>query len=154
MKIIQDDLTGESIQQLLSEHLSDMHATSPPESVHALDIEKLKQKHITFWSAWQGTNLLGCAALAELNIEHAEIKSMRTTQLARQQGVASKLLNHLIDVAKARNYKRLSLETGSMKFFEPARRLYLKHGFEYCQPFANYVEDANSVFMTLACSSK
>jgi putative acetyltransferase len=147
MDIRTDDLKGPEIAALLLEHMRHMEATSPPESRHALDINGLRQPGITFWSAWDGADLLGCAALKELDATHAEIKSMRTSSCHLRRGVAAALLQYLIDEATQRGYSRLSLETGSMAYFEPARRLYAKFGFRPCGPFASYVDDANSVFM-------
>ena len=144
-----DDLNGREIAQLLSEHLHSMTLHSPPESIHALDLNSLRQSDITFWSAWHGDNLAGCGALKELDSRHAEIKSMRTANAYLRQGVAAALLQHILFTAKKRGYKNLSLETGSMDAFKPARALYTKYGFELCSPFANYSEDPNSVFMTL-----
>ncbi|MCL1134853.1 GNAT family N-acetyltransferase [Shewanella hafniensis] len=148
MKITLDDLKGPEIAALLQEHLNDMRATSPLESVHALDLDGLRQPNIRFWTLWDGNNLAGCGALKWLDAEHAEIKSMRTAAPYKQQGIASKILQHLINDAKAAGVKRLSLETGSMDFFNPARLLYSKFGFESCGPFADYRLDPNSVFMT------
>ena len=148
MKIILDDLKGPEIAALLTEHLEDMRATSPPESVHALDLDGLRQPNIRFWTLWDGRNLAGCGALKWLDTEHAEIKSMRTAATYKQQGVASQILQHLINDAKAAGLQRLSLETGSMAFFQPARNLYAKFGFELCGPFADYTLDPNSLFMT------
>lgn len=125
-----------------------MRATSPPESVHALNLDGLRQPNIRFWTLWDGRNLAGCGALKWLDAEHAEIKSMRTAATYKQQGIASKVLQHLINDAKAAGVQRLSLETGSMAFFQPARNLYAKFGFELCGPFADYVLDPNSLFMT------
>lgn len=149
MEIKTDTLESDKIALLLEEHLADMFATSPPESAHALDLQALKHSSITFWCAWEKNELLGCAAIKELNHRHGEIKSMRTTEAARNLGVASKLLKHLIAEARSREYERLSLETGSQAFFHPARRLYENHGFSYCDPFADYIPDPNSCFMTL-----
>jgi putative acetyltransferase len=104
---------------------------------------------ITFWSAWQGNELIGCGALKELDSSHAEIKSMRVSSEIRGRGIASQLLSHMLNEAKLKGYNTLSLETGSMSFFEPARKLYEKFGFKYCAPFADYNEDTNSVFMSL-----
>ncbi|HHY0511071.1 TPA: GNAT family N-acetyltransferase [Vibrio parahaemolyticus] len=150
MRIEIDNLERPPVIALLEEHLQDMYATSPPESVHALDVSKLKLPSITFWTGWDGDQLLGCMAMSQLEDGHAELKSMRTTTLARKQGVASRLLNHVIEQAKHQGIQRLSLETGSMAFFEPAHRLYEKHGFVYCEPFGDYQPDPNSRFMTLA----
>jgi putative acetyltransferase len=116
--------------------------------VHALDLEGLRRPEITFWTAWENGELLGCGALKELDSEHGEIKSMRTAARHLRKGVARKLLEHIIAEAQRRCYTRLSLETGSMEAFEPARRLYAGFGFAYCAPFADYVEDPYSVFMT------
>jgi putative acetyltransferase len=148
MNIKIDDLSGSEIYELLQEHLRNMALHSPPESVHALDIEALRKPEITFWTVWENGELLGCGALKELDARHAEIKSMRTSALHLRKGVASNLLNHMLEEAKRRGYNRLSLETGSMEAFEPARTLYANFGFTYCEPFADYVEDPYSVFMT------
>ena len=148
MDIRRDDLRGPEIAALLQEHLRDMHRVSPPESVHALDLENLRQPDITFWTVWDAGILAGCGALKELDPQHAEIKSMRTAASHRRQGVAKQLLQHLLDVAKQRGYTRVSLETGSMDFFMPARALYASFGFENCPPFADYIADNNSFFMT------
>jgi putative acetyltransferase len=121
---------------------------SPPESIHALDIEELRKPEITFWSVWEGTELIGCGALKELDAQHAEIKSMRTALSHRRKGVARLMLQHLLEEARKRGYRRLSLETGSMDAFDPARQLYASFGFVYCSPFADYKEDPYSVFMT------
>lgn len=148
MRIKIDDLSGPEIHGLLRQHLQSMMLLSPPESVHALDIEGLRQPEVTFWSAWEDGELLGCGALKQLGPGHAEIKSMRTAEAHTRKGVARNLLAHLIDQARHRGYTRLSLETGSMQAFEPARKLYSDFGFTYCEPFADYVEDPHSVFMT------
>ncbi|HEX8748441.1 MAG TPA: GNAT family N-acetyltransferase [Pyrinomonadaceae bacterium] len=148
MEIKIDDLEGREIRQLLEEHLRNMHLHSPPESVHALDLEGLRRPEITFWTAWEDGELLGCGALKELDARHGEIKSMRTSSRHLRKGVAACLLNHIIEEARRRGYGRLSLETGSMEAFDPARRLYANFGFKYCGPFADYIEDPNSVFMT------
>jgi putative acetyltransferase len=150
MEIRLDDLTGPEIRALLEEHLRSMHEISPPESVHALDLDGLRKPEITFWTAWFGAELLGCGALKELDPRHGEVKSMRTSRTRRRTGVARALLSHIVAEARRRRYARLSLETGSMKEFEPARRLYAGFGFAYCGPFADYVEDPNSVFMTMS----
>ncbi|EJE4162432.1 GNAT family N-acetyltransferase [Vibrio parahaemolyticus] len=150
MRIETDNLERPQVLALLEEHLQDMYATSPPESVHALDVSKLKLPSITFWTGWDGEQLLGCVAMSQLEDGHAELKSMCTTPSARKQGVASRLLNHVIEQAKHQGIQRLSLETGSMAFFEPAHRLYEKHGFVYCEPFGDYQPDPNSRFKTLA----
>ncbi|MGR5238786.1 GNAT family N-acetyltransferase [Vibrio alfacsensis] len=150
MKIEVDNLERAQVIALLEEHLQDMYATSPPESVHALDLDKLKAPEVTFWTGWKDEQLQGCVAIKILDDNHAELKSMRTTPTARNQGVASLLLVHVIEQAKQKGLKRLSLETGSMAFFRPARTLYEKHGFSYCEPFGDYELDPNSQFMTLA----
>ena len=150
MHIETDDLSRHAIHALLEEHLRDMHTWSPPESVHALDLAKLRQPDITFWSAWDGTLLLGCGALKELDRHHGEVKSMRTPNALRRRGAGRALLATIVDTARARGYRRLSLETGSMAAFAPAQRLYQSVGFEFCGPFGDYIEDPNSVFMTLA----
>jgi putative acetyltransferase len=127
-----------------------MHQLSPPESVHALDLEHLRRPDITFWCAWEGAHLLGCGALKELSPSHGEVKSMRTTRAHLRKGVARAILDRIIEEARRRRYERLSLETGSMAAFQPAQELYARFGFTCCGPFADYVEDPNSVFMTRA----
>ncbi len=148
MKIKIDDLTGPEIAALLEEHINDMKAISPPESKHALDLEGLRQPDITFWTIWEDDKLAGCGALKELDTHHAEIKSMRTARSFVRRGVATKMLNHILEEAKGRGYKRLSLETGSMEYFKPAHQLYASFGFTTCEPFADYKLDPNSIFMT------
>lgn len=148
MLIRVDDLAGPEIRALLEEHLADMHAISPPESAHALDLDGLRRPEITFWTAWSGNALLGCGALKELSPDHGEVKSMRTARAHRRSGVARAMLAHIVAEARRRGYERLSLETGSMAEFAPARALYERFGFGYCGPFAGYVNDPNSVFMT------
>lgn len=148
MDIKVDDLSGPEIAQLLIEHLNDMHATSPAESVHALDLSGLKKSNITFWTVWEGEQLLGCGALKKLDEKHGEIKSMRTSNAARNKGVASTLLRHILDTAIKHGLVKISLETGTQDFFAPARRLYKKHGFSECEPFADYKLDPHSAFMT------
>ena len=125
-----------------------MRAISPPESVHALDLDGLRRPEITFWTAWSGNALLGCGALKELSPDHGEVKSMRTARAHRRSGVARAMLAHIVAAARRRGYQRLRLETGSMAEFAPARSLYERFGFRYCEPFAGYVDDPNSVFMT------
>jgi putative acetyltransferase len=148
MNIKIDDLHGPEIQTLLQEHLDSMKLYSPPESIHALDIEALRKPEITFWTVWENGELLGCGALKELDTYHGEIKSMRTSAQHRNQGVATALLTHIIEEAGRRGYKRISLETGSNEAFTPARRLYAAFGFTFCEPFADYKLDPYSVFMT------
>lgn len=149
MRIEIDDLTSLKVAALLQEHLDEMYATSPAESVHALDLEKLRQPDVTFWTAWQKQELLACGALKNLSAQHAEIKSMRSARQHLRKGVATQMLEHIILQARARGLKRLSLETGSQAFFQPAIALYKKYGFEFCEPFADYKADPNSKFMTL-----
>lgn len=149
MKIEVDDLSRPAVHALLNEHLQSMHELSPPESVHALDLEKLRKPEITFWTAWEGPLLVGCGALKELDRRHGEVKSMRTPNARRRKGVGRTMLSHIIEVARSRSYERLSLETGSMEAFKPAQMLYESFGFTYCEPFGEYIEDPNSVFMTM-----
>jgi putative acetyltransferase len=149
MRIELDDLSRPAIHALLNEHLRSMYALSPPESVHALDLDELRGPDMTFWSAWDGDVLLGCAALKELDAAHGEVKSMRTPSALRRRGAGRRLLEHIIAVARSRGYERLSLETGAMPAFAPAHHLYTTHGFTQCGPFGEYVADPHSLFMTL-----
>ncbi len=149
MQIRVDDLRGPEIAELLRTHLENSRRWSPPESVHALDLDGLRAPEITFWTAWDGADLLGCGALKELDPIHGEIKSMHTAAKHRRRGVANGLLKHIVDEARRRSYRRLSLETGSMDAFVPARALYAGFGFVHSGPFGDYIEDPYSVFMTL-----
>lgn len=150
MQIREDNLEGSAIAALLQEHARSAYEHSPPESAHVLNLDELRSPDITFWTAWQGQELLGCGALKELDVKHGEIKTMRTEDAHRGKGVASSMLKHIIKEAERRSYSRLSLETGSMDAFAPARALYLRFGFEYQGPFADYKKDPYSVFMTLS----
>jgi putative acetyltransferase len=150
MLIRVDDLTHPMVHALLRAHLAEMRSLSPPESVHALPLDELRRPGVTFWTAWSGGELLGCGALKELSPRHGEIKSMRTAPEHRRRGVGRDILLLIVREARRRGYERLSLETGSAPAFEPGRRLYESLGFTYCQPFADYVEDPHSVFMTRA----
>ncbi|HEV7271009.1 GNAT family N-acetyltransferase [Pseudoxanthomonas sp.] len=148
MDIRLDDLRHPAVAALLREHLDWMHRTSPPESVHALDLDALRGSDISFWAVWDGETLAGCGALRALDAGHGEVKSMRTAQTHLRQGVAQRMLDHIVGEARRRRYGRLSLETGSMAYFARARALYTRAGFVPCAPFGDYAEDPNSVFMT------
>jgi putative acetyltransferase len=137
MQIKIDDLRHPAVQALLNEHLENMYELSPPESVHALPIEKLREPDVTFWTAWEDDLLLGCGALKELDEKHGEVKSMRTPIAHRRKGTGLAILSHIVEVAKRRGYERLSLETGSSDAFNPAQKLYERFGFTYCGPFDN-----------------
>ncbi len=150
MDIRIDDLRSEAIIAMLRSHKADLAQHSPPESCHALDLDGLRAPGVTFWSVWQAGELLGCGALKELDATHGEIKSMRTDSRHVRKGVAARLMRHILQEARGRKYRRLSLETGSIEVFEPARVLYERFGFEPCGPFADYVEDLYSMFMTIA----
>ena len=149
MEFLLDDLQGEAIRELLRLHLASALQHSPPDSVHALDVDGLRQPGVNFWSCWQDGELLGCCALRELEPGHGEVKSMRTVPQRERQGVGARMLEPLLVEARARGYQRLSLETGSAEAFAPARRRYARYGFEYCPPFGDYAEDPFSRFMSL-----
>ena len=149
MQIDLDDPRKPDVTRLLNEHLDAMRSISPPESKHALDVDGLCVPEISFWTVRDEFEVLGCGALCELESTHGEIKSMRTAQAHLRKGVASTLLKHIIDVAQSRGYTRLSLETGSMEEFTPARTMYARFGFVECEPFGGYGADPNSVFMML-----
>ncbi len=148
LDIREDDLTGPEVVALLEQHLDEMHSHTPAESVHALDVDRLRADGVTFWSAWSDGRLAGCGALKQLDPTHAEVKSMRTADDVRGRGVAAALLAHMVAEARSRGYERLSLETGSNPPFAAARRLYERHGFTYCEPFGDYELDPWSVFMS------
>ncbi len=148
MRILRDDLNDGRVAELLRQHLEEMRRITPPESVHALDLEALRSPDITFWSAWEGDELVGCGALKELDARTGEIKSMRTVEAHRRRGIASRILEHLIQEAKRRGYQRLHLETAALPEFAPARALYRQHGFRERGPFGDYRDDPNTVFLT------
>jgi len=153
VEIILDALDGPEIAAFLSEHIEEMRSTTPLESKHALDLDGLRQPDVTFWSAYDGGVLVGCGAIKRLDDDqagdgHAELKSMRTAADRKRSGVASAILDHILGEARRMGFARISLETGSADFFRPARGLYEKYGFTYCEPFGDYVPDPNSVFMT------
>ena len=132
VQITVDDPSREDVAALLDEHLRSMHELSPPESVHALDVNGLKTRGVTFWTVREGNLLLGCGALKELGLDHGEVKSMRTPVALRRRGAGRAILEHILGESRTRGYRRISLETGSMEAFVPARRLYESYGFRYC----------------------
>ena len=147
--IREDDLTGADIAALLRLHLDEMHSWSPPESVHAMPIERLRQPDMTFYSVWDGERLAACGAIKQLDPRHGELKSMRADPHYRGRGAGKAVLEQLLQVARDRGYARVSLETGKPEAFLPARRLYESHGFAKCPPFGDYAEDDFSLCMTL-----
>jgi putative acetyltransferase len=149
IRIEPDDLTRPQVLELIEEHLRNMYAITPPEHVFAFDVSKLKAPDVTFWTAWDGNDLVGCAALKQLSPTEGEIKSMRTPAARRRTGAGRSLLHHLIAVARARGYRALYLETGRQPEFVPAQTLYASAGFSRCGPFGSYADNGNSVFMTL-----
>jgi putative acetyltransferase len=150
VKIVPDDLSGPEIARFLDEHVQEMRSITPLESKHALDLDGLRKPEVTFWSVMDGDDLVGCGAIKRLDAGHAELKSMRTAPTRKRGGIASLLLEHIIAEARRMGFTRLSLETGAAEFFLPARKLYEKFGFDYCEPFADYHPDPNSMFMTRA----
>ncbi|MGH3758057.1 GNAT family N-acetyltransferase [Actinophytocola sp.] len=150
MRIVVDDLSGPEIATFLDEHVREMRSITPLESKHALDLDGLRRPEVTFWSVLDGATVVGCGAIQRLDDAHAEVKSMRTAPARKRGGIASLVLRHIIEEARRMGFTRLSLETGSAEFFRPARALYEKFGFTYCEPFAGYRPDPHSAFMTLA----
>ena len=149
MEIRVDDLRGPEIAALLEGHLAHMRTLSPPDTVHALDLDRLRVPEATFWTVWEGPELLGCGALKELAPDFAEIKSMRTAPEHRGKGVGELVLRHILKVSRERGYRRVSLETGTHDDFQPAHRLYKRFGFDYCDAFADYEITPHNVCMTL-----
>ncbi|MEP6652144.1 MAG: GNAT family N-acetyltransferase [Myxococcales bacterium] len=145
-----DDLSGGSTRALIARHLAGMRASSPPESVHALDVDKLRAPDVTFWSVWVGEEIAGCGALKRLDTRRGELKSMRVADAFLGRGAGRALLEHLIVAARARGLETLLLETGSGPAFVPALSLYESAGFVRCGPFDGYTDDPFSVFMTRA----
>ncbi|NNH75766.1 GNAT family N-acetyltransferase [Nocardia uniformis] len=148
MRIAVDNLTDPRVIALLEAHVVEMGDNSPEDSMHALNLDGLRKPEVTVWSVWDGDTLTGCGVLKELDATHGEIKSMRTVAAAQGRGIAGQLLRHIITEAGTRGYERLSLETGAADFYLPAVRLYERHGFSHCGPFADYAADPHSVFMT------
>ena len=149
MRIIQGDLRDARVVDLLRIHLTSARAETAPGSAHALDLTGLQSPDISFWTIWDDETLLGVGALKRLSADHGEVKSMYTVQSLRRRGAGSAMLRHIIATARASGMSRLSLETGSWDYFLPAQALYRSHGFVECPPFADYVLDPNSVFMSL-----
>jgi putative acetyltransferase len=149
MNITLGDLADPRVVDLLEYHLTSARAHTAPGSAHALDIGGLQAPNLTFWTAWDCDTLVAIGALKRLAKDHGEVKSMHTAPSARRKGIGSAMLQHIIAFARSRGISRLSLETGSWDYFQPAVALYRKHGFVECQPFADYVQDPNSVFLTL-----
>ena len=144
-----DDPRAADVRALLAVHLTFARSQTPPEDAHAMDVDGLLDPAVTFFSFRAGGTLLAVGALKQLDPQHAEIKSMHTAQDARGRGVGRQMLEHLIAVAREHGYRRLSLETGSMASFAPARALFARAGFDVCGPFADYRESPNSTYMTL-----
>jgi putative acetyltransferase len=149
MRIVEGGLDDPRVVALLHIHLIRARSETAPGSAHALDLSGLRSPEVTFWSAWDGDVLVGVGALRRLTADHGEVKSMHTAEAARGRGVGSALLRHIMDAARAEGMSRLSLETGSWPYFEPARALYARHGFVECPPYGNYRADPNSIFMTV-----
>ena len=147
-KIIEGNFDHPEVDELLKKHFIELKAASPEESTHVLDIAGLKTPSIKFWSLWENNRLLGCGALKFLDKEHGEFKSIRIHDNFRRQNIGIKLIQHLIIEARKHNLKRISIETGAGKFFEPARKLFKKCNFELCEPFAHYKKDINSLYLT------
>ncbi|MFL6144281.1 MAG: GNAT family N-acetyltransferase [Labedaea sp.] len=150
MRIVVDDLSGPEIAAFLGEHVQQLRTITPLESKYALDLDALRAPEITFWTVLDADTLVGCAAMKTLDATHAEIKSMRTAPERTRSGIASLLLEHIVAEARRMGFTRLSLETGTADFFEPARKLYEKFGFQYCQPFDDYRPSPHNTFMTRA----
>lgn len=154
LKSIEGNFDNSEVHELLTKHFIELRSASPEDSCHVLDIAGLKDPSIKFWSLWDGNNLMGSGALKFLDKEHGEFKSIRVSDKFRGKGNGSKVINHLINEAKKLNIKRLSLETGAGDFFLAARKLFLKCGFETCEPFSNYKDNINSVYMTMQINNE
>jgi putative acetyltransferase len=149
VRIAEDDVTDPRIVELLRVHVERMREHSPPGSVFALDVDGLRQPEVTMWAVWDDGNLMGCGALKELDPTHGELKSMRTADAYLRRGVAAALVDHIVGVARARGYGRVSLETGSGDAFDGAHELYRRAGFVECGAFGSYEDRAFSRFFTL-----
>lgn len=148
MHISRGNLADDRILKLLRHHFDKCHAVTPPGSAHVFDVARLAAPEIDFWAAWDGETLLGTGAMKPLDSTHGEVKSMHTAESARRRGVGATMLKHIMATSRDRGLKRLSLETGSFGYFQPAVALYKSHGFEECPPFGGYKPDSNSLFLT------
>ena len=148
LKSIEGNFDHSEVNQLLTKHFIELRAASPEGSAHVLDIPGLKVSSIKFWSLWENDKLFGCGALKFLDKNHGEFKSIRIHDNFKKKGQGIKIIEHLIEEAKRLNIKRISLETGAGKFFDPARKLFKKCDFKPCKPFAHYKEDINSIYLT------
>jgi len=148
MKSIEGNFNNPKVNELLTKHFIELRSVSPAGSTHVLDITGLKDQSIKFWSLWDNDEVIGCGALKFLDKIHGEFKSIRVVDKFRKKGAGEQIFNHLIEEAKKLGIKKLSIETGSGKFFEPARKLFINFGFQPCLPFAHYKEDPNSCFYT------
>ena len=153
MRCIEGNFDNSEVNDLLKKHFIELRSVSPAGSTHVLDIDGLKDPSIKFWSLWEDNKLVGCGALKFLEKNHGEFKSIRVHDNFRNQGKGIKVINHLIDEAKKLNIKRISIETGAGKFFEPARKLFKKCNFELCEPFAHYKVDVNSLYLSKLISN-
>ena len=149
LKSIEGNFNNTEVNELLIKHFIELRSVSPEGSTHVLDIAGLKDSAIKFWSLWENDMLMGSGALKFLDNKHGEFKSIRVNDKFRNKGYGLKIINHLIEEAKILNIKKLSLETGAGKFFNPARKLFIKCGFKVCDPFSHYEKDINSVYMTM-----
>jgi len=149
MRIVLGDFSDPRVTDLLRIHFTTARAQTAPGSAHALDVAGLQAHNIPFWTIWEDETLLGVGALKRLSSDHGEVKSMHTAAPVRRKGAGSAMLRHIIAAARAAGMARLSLETGTWDYFRPARAFYARHGFIECPPFADYVLDPNSVFMSL-----
>jgi len=148
MRIEVDDVARPEVVALVEYHLRAMHEISPPENVFALDLSGLKHPDVTFWTLWDGGDLLGMGGLKQLDATHGEIKSMRTAPTALRRGVGGRMLDHILMEARGRGYRRLSLETGSNAPFAPAWAMYERAGFVPCGPFGGYSDTSFSRYFT------
>ena len=148
LKSIEGNFDNPEVNKLLTKHFIELKAASPDGSAHVLDIPGLKDSSIKFWSLWENDRIFGCGALKLLSKNHGEFKSIRIHDNFKNQGNGIKVIKHLIDEAKKLKIKRISLETGAGKFFDPARKLFKKCDFTRCKPFAHYKEDVNSIYLT------
>ncbi|MBC9880612.1 GNAT family N-acetyltransferase [Bradyrhizobium sp. INPA01-394B] len=149
MQVRIGDTFDPRVVALLDHHVAAARAQTAPGSAHALDLAGLRASDVAFWTGWDGETLVATGALKTLAPDHGEVKSMHTLQTARRRGFGGQMLRHIIAEARRREMVRLSLETGSWDYFKPAHALYRAHGFVPCAPFQGYVEDRNSLFLTL-----
>ncbi len=150
MRTVENNFDDIKVNELLKKHFMELRSVSPAGSTHVLDIDGLKNETIKFWSIWDEESLIGCGAIKILSEYDGEFKSIRVHDNFREKGYGKKIISTLISKSRDIGIKNIFIETGSGKFFEPARKLFKSCGFEECNPFGHYRKDPNSCYMKIS----